>query len=231
MFLSVVVPAYNEEKVIEKNVHRLFDYFKTKGFEFEILVVDDGSRDNTIAEAEKAAAALPNVRVIRSPKNQGKCGAVKLGALEAKGEWWLFLDADLSTLPEEYEKLVPYTANYDIVIGSRCLPDSIVTIHQPWHREFIGRMLNRIFRLILGLPFADTQCGFKLYNKKTRVIFEEQQVTRWLFEVEDLYLALKKKFTVKEVPIAWAHDDSSSVKLTDFFAIIRDLFRIKKMHS
>lgn len=231
MFLSIVIPAYNEENTISNTIDELYSYFKKKSFEFEILVVDDGSRDQTVATAESKAHKLPNVRVIRSSRNQGKGGAVKIGALESRGDWQLFLDADLSTQPEEFEKLAPYMNDYDIIIGSRCLPDSVVTIHQPRLREFIGRTLNRAFRIILKLPFADTQCGFKLYHKRTRPLYEAQQLTRWLFEVELLYLALRNNFRVKEAPVRWAHDAASHVKVTDFFDIVRDLYRIKKIHQ
>ncbi len=231
MFLSLIVPAYNEEKTIAGTITKLSEYFTKQGFAFEILVVDDGSKDGTIAAAEKEATKYQNVRVLRSPRNQGKGGACQIGALSATGDWWLFLDADLSTQPEEYEKLVPHMAMHDVVIGSRCLPDSVVTIHQPYYREQVGRLLNRIFRITMGLPFADTQCGFKIYHKKTRAVFVEQRVTGWMFEVETLYLAQKKGFKIIEIPIVWAHEPTSSVKLTDFFTIVRDLLRIKKMHQ
>lgn len=231
MHLSVIVPAYNEEKIIADTISRLSAYFRKKPFEAEIIVVDDGSRDRTVGVADAAAKGHANVRVLRSPKNQGKGGACRIGALAAKGEWRLFLDADLSTLPEEYEKFVPYMGTHEVIIGSRCLPDSVITVRQPFFREIVGRMLNLVFRIVMGLPFADTQCGFKLYHERTRAVFEEQRVTGWMFEVETLFLARKKGFKIKEVPIVWAHDASSSVKLSDFFGIIRDLIKIRKMHG
>jgi len=230
MFLSVVIPAYNEAVIIERTIDTIVAYFAKKNFEFEVIVVDDGSTDETAARAHEASQRIPNVRVIRLSKNQGKGGAVKAGALASRGEWMLFLDADLSTQPMEFEKFVPYLATHDIVIGSRCLPGSVITVHQPWSREILGRLLNKLFRVVSHVPFADTQCGFKLFHQRTKSLFQEQVLTRWLFEVEVLYMAIKQNFRIQEIPISWAHDRHSSVKLSDGLRILYDLWTIRRIH-
>ena len=231
MFLSIIIPVFNEEVVILEAIKAVVQFFKEKNFDFEVIVVDDGSTDETDRITAEVSRENSLVKLIRLEKNQGKGAAVKTGVLSATGEWILFLDADLSTRPEEFLKLAPYLDSHDIVIGSRAIAGAEIKIHQSILRELAGRILNLIFRLVLGLPYYDTQCGFKIFNHKTQELFRAQQVTRWLFDVELLYLAKKYGFKVKEVPIVWSDDRTSQVKITHLGGIIRDLFRIKKLHQ
>lgn len=231
MFLSIIIPAYNEANIIEETIDKVHKYFVEKKFEFEIIVVDDGSDDDTSLRVKKKEKEFLNVRLFCLPKNLGKGGAVKAGALASKGEWMLFMDADLSSQPEEFDKFSCFLNSHDIVIGSRCLPDSVIKVHQPKFREITGRILNKLFYLTLKLPFADTQCGFKIFHRRTISLFEAQALTRWLFEVEVLYLGLRQNFNIKEVPIVWAHDPITKVKFSDGLRILYDLWKIKQIHS
>lgn len=226
--LSVVIPAYNEEAAIAEAIDRVGRYFTTRGLSFGIIVVDDGSSDRTRAAVEGKVAEWPMVRLLANETNRGKGYSVKRGALAAEGEWILFLDADLSTLPEEFEKLEGAMRDHDIVIGSRALPASRITRHQPFLRELGGRFFNKIVQWYMGLPFHDTQCGFKCFNRRTRVLFEKQTLAGWAFDVELLFLAQKMGFRIAEVPIVWTDDPTSTVRPFHFFSIIRDLRRIKK---
>lgn len=230
MFLSIIIPVYNESRQIEGTLKKVHQFFISKNFDFEIIVVDDGSSDETAGLVLNLAKLLSGVQLIRLPRNIGKGGAVKAGALVARGKWILFLDADLSTAPEEFDKFVSLMPNYDIIIGSRAMVGAVIKVHQSWWRENVGRWLNVILRLWLGLPFRDTQCGFKLFNQKTKPLFSEQRLAGWLFDAELLYLASRQKFKIKEVPIVWSHDPTSTVRLVQTFDILRDLWRIKKLH-
>ncbi len=231
MLLSVIVPAYNEAEVIAKTINRLNEYFSGAVFEYEIIIVDDGSTDQTAAIVQEKAKQIARLKLLSLPKNIGKGGAVRAGALAAQGEWILFLDADLSTDPSEFEKFKPYLQSYDIVIGSRAIAGAVLKVRQSLLRELTGRFLNLIFRIFLKLPFADTQCGFKLFNARTKILFEQQQLTGWLFDAELLYLALQKKYKVKELPVVWSNDPTSQVKVRHLFSILKDLLRIKSLHA
>jgi dolichyl-phosphate beta-glucosyltransferase len=168
------------------------------------------------------------VRLLSNEKNRGKGFSVRRGVLEAEKEWILFMDADLSTTPEEFEKFLEAMKNHDIVIGSRAAPCAEIKFRQPILRELAGRFFNKIIKLYLGLPFYDTQCGFKCFNKKTKILFERQKLEGWVFDVELLYLANKMGFKVAEVPITWVNDPTSTVKSSDFLKILRDIKRVKR---
>jgi dolichyl-phosphate beta-glucosyltransferase len=162
--LSVVVPCYDEERRLPASLVRLQEFLEGFGHPYELLIVDDGSKDGTVALAEKAAAANPNIRVLQYPDgkgNQGKGAAVQHGMLHARGDWVLFTDADLSTPMRELEKFLPYLdQGYDVVIASRALKESELKVRQSFLRERIGRVMNLLIRSVGGLPFADTQCVF-----------------------------------------------------------------------
>lgn len=226
--ISVVIPAYNEAGAIKATLDRVVNYFSQKGFDFEVLVVDDGSSDRTKEMVKEKMAEYGMVRLLSNEKNKGKGFSVRRGALEAEKEWILFMDADLSTTPEEFEKFLEAMKSHDIVIGSRAAPGAEIRIRQPILRELAGRFFNKIIRLYLGLPFYDTQCGFKCFNKKTKILFERQKLEGWVFDVELLYLAKKMGFKVAEVPITWVNDPTSTVKSSDFLKIIRDIKRVKR---
>lgn len=227
--ISVIIPAYNEERVVGSAIDQTFAYFTKVGRSFEIIVVDDGSRDETQRIVKEKQKQYTNVKLLANEKNLGKGAAVKLGALRAEGDWLLFLDADLSTAPDEFEKFLPVMKNHDIVIGSRAVSGARITRHQPFFRELGGRFFNLVVRFYLGLPWRDTQCGFKCFSRKTKIIFEKQKLNGWIFDVELLWLAHKMSFTVAEVPIVWTDDPTSTVKFRDLFSILRDLRRVKKI--
>jgi len=226
--VSIIIPAYNEEAAIQNTLLRVINYFSQKGFDFEVLVVDDGSVDRTRELVKEKMAEYGMVRLLSNEKNRGKGFSVRRGALQAEKGWILFMDADLSTTPEEFEKFLDAMKSHDIVIGSRAAPGAEIRIRQPILRELAGRFFNKIIRLYLGLPFYDTQCGFKCFNKKTKILFERQKLEGWVFDVELLYLAKKMGFKVAEVPITWVNDPTSTVKSSDFLKIIRDIKRVKR---
>ena len=195
-------------------------YLREAQWEFsEVLVVDDGSRDATAAAAERAGA-----RVLRNPGNRGKGYSVRNGMLQAQGEWTLFTDADLSTPIRELEKLwnTASREHAQVAFGSRALDRSLVGVHQPWFRESMGRVFNLLMRLETGLPFRDTQCGFKLFETSAaRDIFGRQRLDGFGFDVEVIYIATRLGYRVLEVPVAWNDAAGSTVSmwrgLTAFF--------------
>lgn len=229
--ISVIIPAYNEAEAIKATLDKIVNYFSQKGFDFEVIVVDDGSGDQTKELVKEKMVEYEMVRLLSNGENRGKGFSIRRGVLEATGEWILFMDADLSTAPEEFEKFVELMKNYDIVIGSRAVPGAELIVRQPLLRELAGRFFNKIIRMYLGLPFYDTQCGFKCFNKKTKILFERQKISGWVFDVELLYLAQKLRFKTKEVGITWVNYPSTTVKLKDFFSIFRDLRNVKKIWS
>ncbi len=180
----------------------------------EILVVDDGSRDGTAALVESVAREDRRVRLLRNPGNRGKGYSVRHGMLEARGDWILFSDADLSAPIEELDKLLPAAIENraQVAIGSRALDRSLIGVHQARSRELIGIALNRVMRLATGLPFADTQCGFKLYHRDAaRLIFARQQLDGFSFDVENLFIARVLGIPATEVPVRWNNVEGTKV--------------------
>jgi glycosyltransferase involved in cell wall biosynthesis len=213
--LSIIVPAYNERARLPETIRRIEEYFTRSDWAFhEILVVDDGSRDGTAEAAAEFAAANVNIRVLHNPGNRGKGYSVRHGMLEARGEWRLFTDADLSAPIEELDKLWCAIRREDaqIAIGSRALDRSLIGVHQPGLRESAGKVFNAVMRTVTGLHFADTQCGFKLFREDTaRAVFARQTLERFGFDVEVLFIAGKLGFKTTEVPVRWNHAEGSKV--------------------
>lgn len=231
-FLSIVVPAYNEESRLPATLRALLGYLDREyPGRYEILVVDDGSSDRTAACAEQVAAGRPEVRLLRNPGNRGKGYAVRHGMLEARGEWALFTDADLSAPIEELGKLWEAVRREQaaIAFGSRALNRSLIGVHQPWWREWAGRVFNLVMRLLVGLPYRDTQCGFKLFRRDAvQAIFPRQRIERFGFDVEVLYLARKLGFKAVEVPVRWNHAEGTRVSmLRDSLDMFFDLLRVR----
>lgn len=204
-YLSVVIPAFREEKLIVATLETVQMFLAHQGYAFEILVVDDGSPDGTAAVVERMHAQHKHVRLIRHTANQGKGAAVRTGMLAARGTYALFADADNSTPVEELPKLLRAAeAGTDIVMASRYLPESRIAVRQSPFRRFMSRAGNLLFWLVLGLRFADTRCGFKLYNARARqTLFTRQRLPRWGFDTELLVIAAVHKLTVREVPVTW----------------------------
>jgi dolichyl-phosphate beta-glucosyltransferase len=209
-FLSVVVPAYNEEERLLVSLPKIAGYCRDRFAQFEIIVADDGSTDRTPAVAEAAGA-----RVIRLARNTGKGAAVRAGMLAANGDWILFSDADLSTPIEEFDKMLPHlSGNTDVVIGSRDMPDSQIERHQNFLRESMGKTFNLCVRLLAGLPYHDTQCGFKCYRRAAaQAIFQRTQIDGFAFDVETLVIARRLGYRVVELPVRWINCPKSKVQL------------------
>lgn len=213
--ISIVIPAYNEQSRLPETVRRIEEYLAGAGWEFhEILIVDDGSTDQTAAVAEGFAKTNPNIRVLRNPGNRGKGYSVRHGMLEACAEWRLLTDADLSAPIEELDKLWAAVkgGNVPVAIGSRALDRSLIGVHQPGIRETAGRFFNGVMRLAVGLKIADTQCGFKLFRADVaQEVFSRQRLERFGFDVEVLYIADRSGHRIAEVPVRWNHAEGSKV--------------------
>jgi dolichyl-phosphate beta-glucosyltransferase len=227
--VSVIIPAYNEEKRLGPTLARIEAYLAARPYSAEILVVDDGSRDATAQVVENFRAQSGRVRLISNGGNRGKGYSVKHGMLEAQGNVALFTDADLSTPIEEADKLLRALENYDVAIGSRALDRGLIEVHQSGLRELAGKSFNWAVRAFMGLQFADTQCGFKAFRRqRARILFEQQRIERFGFDPELLFLARRHGLKVVEVPVRWSHDSGTRVHvLGDGMRMVGDLAVIR----
>lgn len=229
--LSVVIPAYREESRIGPTVARIAEYLIAGGRSFELLVADDGSGDRTLDVARAAGeAAGIEVRFLEREHNRGKGFTVREGMRAARGRWRLFTDADLSTPIEELERLLEpvATGEADIAIGSRGLPDSVLEKHQPLWREMSGRCFNLVVRGVAGLPYADTQCGFKLFTAEAaEAVFAHARLDRFGFDVEVLTIALAMGFRIREIPVRWIDSPDSRVTALGGIGAFGDVLRVR----
>lgn len=229
--LSIVIPAYNEERRLPATLEAVRGYLETKQLDFvEVVVVDDGSRDGTAALVERASAEDRRVRLVKNPGNRGKGYAVRHGMQEARGEWVLFSDADLSAPIEELDKLEAAIekAGADGAIGSRALDRALVGKRQSVLREFSGRVFNLVMRLVTGLPYRDTQCGFKMFRQDVaRELAARQQSDGFGFDVEILYIAKRRKKRILEVPVRWFNVEGTKVSLWNGVAAFADPLRVR----
>ncbi len=233
--LSLVIPAYNEEKRLPPSLERIAEYLGAAGIDaVEVLVVNDGSRDRTFEVAEQAAPLFENIgvayRVLENPGNRGKGYSVRHGMREARHDWILFTDADLSAPIEEAGKLLNAVneGQYTVAIGSRALDRSLIGVHQPLFRELSGRAFNLVVRLFTGLALADTQCGFKLYSKQAaRDVAARQQLERFGFDVEQLFLAKKMGHKIAEVPVRWNDVEGTTVGTLDGISAFADVWKVR----
>lgn len=227
--LSIVIPSYNEELRLPATLDSIAAYLPQLGTKTEILVVDDGSKDRTAEVAESFRPKLPLLRVISNGVNRGKGFSVRHGMLEARGRHVLFTDADLSAPIEEAPKLLDALKSYDVSIGSRALDRSLISVRESRFREFAGIVFNAIVRVVLRLPFVDTQCGFKAFRReRCRVIFEQQRIERFGFDPELLYLARHHGLHTVEMPVRWAHSPATKVSmLRDSVQMFVDVFTIR----
>ena len=227
---SIVIPAYNESARLGATLEKVLAYVHAQGWDAEVIVVNDGSRDNTAEIVRSFAAKDPALRLVENPGNRGKGYSVRNGMLNARGSIVLFSDADLSSPIEEAPKLFEaLERGADIAIGSRWLRAETQTQRQPLHRQLFGRIFNLVLRLTLGLQFADTQCGFKAFKQTAvQAIFPLQRIERWGFDPEILFLARKFKFRVQEVPVAWAHREGTSINpLVDGSRMVMEMLHIR----
>jgi len=226
---SLVIPAYNEAARLGTSLEKVLAYVHSQGWNAEVIVVDDGSRDQTAEIIRAFAAKDPIVRLVQNPGNHGKGYSVRNGMLRAEGEILIFSDADLSSPIEESAKLLEALQGADIAIGSRWLRTETQIQRQPLHRQIFGRIFNLLMRLILGLQYKDTQCGFKAFNRAAaQAIFPLQRIERWGFDPEILFLARKLRFKVKEVPVLWGHSGGTRINpLVDGFRMFTEMLRIR----
>lgn len=229
--LSIVIPAYNEERRLPATLERILDYLGGARLDFaEVLVVDDGSMDKTAAVAAYFGEKHASVRLLRNPGNRGKGYSVRHGVTQARGSWILFTDADLSSPLSEFSRLEEAAGNSgaQVAIGSRALDRSLVGVHQPVLRETAGRFFNLVMRLITGLPFRDTQCGFKLFAADAaREIFRRQLLDGFGFDVEVLMLAKLMNFKAVEVPVRWNDVQGTKVSMFRGLAAFLDPLRVQ----
>jgi|SRR5580704_10606238 glycosyltransferase involved in cell wall biosynthesis len=212
--LSIVVPSFNEERRLPATLERIASYIKASGRKTEVIVVDDGSTDRTAAVAESFRGTIENLRVVPNGQNRGKGYSVRHGSQEACGEIMLFTDADLSAPIEEADKLLAKLAEYDVAIGSRAVNRELIEVHESRFREFAGIIFNKIVRILLRLPFVDTQCGFKAFRReKCKIIFEQQTIERFGFDPELLYLARHHGLKTAEVAVRWSHSPATKINL------------------
>jgi dolichyl-phosphate beta-glucosyltransferase len=228
--LSIIVPAYNEEQRLPTTLERIRAYLDGRDEPYEVLVVDDGSTDNTLAMSRTIAEGWPQLQVLALERNTGKGAAVRLGMLTAKGEHRVFSDADLSTPIEEIEALRAHLhGNCAVAIASRALPGSQIDVHQPGKREVMGRTYNRLLRAAALRGLYDTQCGFKAFTAEAAVAcFEPLRTLRFGFDAEVLLRARRLGWTVAEVPVRWEHKEDSRVSaLRDSVGTLYDLVRLR----
>src|SRR5882762_2963878 len=227
--LSIIIPSYNEESRLPATLDGIAGYLQSYRGTAEVLVVDDGSKDGTAAVAEYFRIKIPTLRVVSNGENRGKGYSVRHGMQEARGGIVLFTDADLSAPIEEVEKLLPAMQTNDVAIGSRAMDRSQITVHESPFREFAGIIFNKIVRLILWLPFVDTQCGFKAFRREAcKIIFEQQTIERFGFDPELLYLARHHGLRSVEIPVRWGHSPATKVSMLRYsLQMFVDVFAIR----
>jgi dolichyl-phosphate beta-glucosyltransferase len=227
---SIIIPAFNESERISTTLERVLGYAAEQRWNSEVIVVDDGSRDATTDIVREYMQKNPAVRLLQNPGNRGKGYSVRNGMLNAKGDVLLFSDADLSSPIEEAHKLFSAVANgADVAIGSRWLQTELQTRRQPLYRQFFGRIFNLALRLVLGLNFKDTQCGFKAFSRRSaEAIFPHQHIERWGFDPEILFLARRFGFKTVEVPVSWAHREGTRLSpFRDGILMFEELLKIR----
>lgn len=227
--LSVVIPAYNEEKRISSTLLAVSEFLKNQPYQSEILVVSDGSKDATVQVVNSLKSQIPNLKLIANSENHGKGWVTKQGMLEAKGDVRVFMDADNSTKIDEITNFLSYfDEGYDLVIGSRRISGSVIAVHQPWIRDLQGTIFRTIVHIFVPLQVTDSQCGFKAFSASAaEKVFPKQSIYRWAFDVELLALARKMNLKIKEVPITWVNDEESHVKLSGKIKMLLEVAQVR----
>lgn len=227
-FLSIIIPAYNEEKRLLDTLKQVFTFLESEDYPSEVIVVENGSSDETYALAQKLTKEYANLRVLQN-KKAGKGLAVQRGMLEAKGQYRVFCDADLSMPIEEVRRFIPPNLNSDIVIASREVKGAI-RYDEPGYRHFTGRIYNLLIRLLALPKLHDTQCGFKGFRAEiAEDIFQYQSIDGWAFDIEILFIANLRAYKIVELPIPWYYKNESKINvLRDSFRMFLDLIQIRK---
>ncbi len=228
--ISVVIPAYNEAARIPQTLRTTVEYLKSRGETFEVLVVDDGSGDDTVEVVEELSRQMPGVRCLKNPCNLGKGAAVRNGVFTARGRLVAFLDADSSTRMSDLDRLIEAVRRgASVAVGSRAHRYSVIPVRQPWRRQVAGKVFNFLCRLGLGITVSDSQCGFKLFTRDAaRAVFSQSRIEGFCFDVELLFLARKRGLRVAEVPVTWSDDRASRVRLVkDSLGMFLGLLRIR----
>lgn len=230
MDVSFIIPAYNEAERIGRSLEKALAYFADRDYTWEILVVDDGSRDATPEIVGQFADR--GVKLLRQPRNMGKGAAVRRGMLEGTGECRIFSDADFSTPIEETGRALEHLKSFDVAIGSRAIDRSYVKVHQPWYRETMGKVFNLLVRVVAVPGIKDTQCGFKGFRAQAaQDVFRRTKIDGFSFDVEALYIAGRLGYTIKEFPVEWHNDARSTLNpVTDSINMFRELLRIRALH-
>src|SRR3989338_5547556 len=223
MEISVVIPAYNESSVIKGTLADVQAYLQNWGVSYEIIVVDDGSTDGTARIVRELSA----VELIMNKVNRGKGFSVRRGVLAARGDLILFMDADNSTKIIELNHMRQEIDSYDIVIGSRALSSSRITVRQNVAKVSLGRIGNALIRFVLGIPFMDTQCGFKLFRRRTQDIFKVMTLDRWGFDFELLFLASRERYRIYESAVTWENNFDSKVNALSYFSTFFDMIGVR----
>jgi glycosyltransferase involved in cell wall biosynthesis len=227
---SFVFPAYNESERLTTSLPKVLDYIRQRNLSAEVIVVNDGSSDDTADVVRKFAVLNPEIHLLENPGNRGKGYSVRNGMLHAHGDVILFSDTDLSSPIYEADKLFEaIRGGADVAIGSRWLQRELQTERQPLLRQIYGRLFNLALRIVLGLKFHDTQCGFKAFTREAaQVVFPRQHIERWGFDPEILFLANKFKLRTVEVPVEWAHDHRSKINpLRDGLRMGREVLEVR----
>ncbi len=227
-YLSVIIPAYNEAKRLPLTLIDIDKHLKNSDFSYEIIVVNDGSKDATLEIAQRFSHLIKNFKIINQ-ENTGKGGAVKRGMLEAKGKIRLFTDADNSTSIDQFNKMILYlNEGYNVVIGSRDVNGSQLIPPQPWHKRIAGNLGNLFIQVLLLPGIWDTQCGFKAFTEEAaEKIFPLIKIHRWGFDVEILALAKKMGYKIKEIPVVWVNSPFSHVSAAAYLQVLWEVVKIK----
>lgn len=229
--LSVVIPAYNEERRLPQTLEKIRGFIERRQFHFaEVIVVNDGSRDGTAETVRQTASTDPRIRLVENPGNRGKGYAVRHGMQVAQGEWILMTDADLSAPIEEFDKLAAavQAAQADGAIGSRAIDRSLIGVRQSAFREAGGKVFNYAMRMVTGLPYRDTQCGFKLFSRQASECVSARQLTDGFgFDVEILFIAKRHGFRILEVPVRWDNVEGTKVSMWNGVAAFADPLRVR----